>query len=177
MGYPGTSFLRNDPYGRRKQVFSTTVTKGPDKSFLAAENLKSEYQSALDAAKTANESRYQDILGGYETRYSEALAGLEGQGVQAGKDIGTTFDRVRAKNAQALVQSGLYSTTVAPAANIQAGVQETDARARLSERLSREKLGYQTGLSKEKLDFMERRTDTGPSESLYVNLLDRLSNE
>jgi len=119
---------RRSPWGPGGQTFTTT--RGPSKSFQAAEELKSEYQSALDAAKTANEQRYQDILSGYETRYSEALAGLEGLGEQARKDVGTTFDRARAKASQALVTSGLYSTTVAPAAMIQDAQKDTFVASR-----------------------------------------------
>ncbi|GAG58669.1 unnamed protein product [marine sediment metagenome] len=53
------------------------------------------------------------------------------------------------------------------------------------EGLRRERIGYlqqlsdrelkmQTGLTKEQLDFMERREDEYPSESLYVQLMQGL---
>lgn len=143
-------------------------------SRMQASKLQSSYQQAFESANVANEQRYQDILSGYQSRYGEALTGLEGLGDQARKDVSTAYGQQRASTNQQLISSGLYSTTVAPA--VQAGVtqRETDALGRVNEQLRREKLGYQTRLSEDTLRFQERRTDEGPSESLYVNLLDRI---
>lgn len=180
--------------------------------------LTSEYQTAYNEAKEANLKRYEEILGGYKTRYStameslgtsrtaitsklastrsEVLGGLEGLGEEELAGIGRQYTRERAKASQGLISSGLYSTTVAPA--VLGGVTRREGYAvgEAQERLQREKLGYisqlgtqelqalkelssqellaQTGLKKEELDFMERRTDEYPSESLYVQLMQGL---
>ena len=180
--------------------------------------LTEEYQTAYNAAKTANESRYQNILTGYQTRSDDAqttlgqtrtavtgqlasnraevLGGLKGLGEAELAGIGRQYTRERASTSQGLISSGLHSTTVAPA--VQGGVTRREGYAvgEANERLRREKLGYisqlgaqelqslkelssqelfiQTGLKKEELDFMERRTDEYPSESLYVQLMQGL---
>ena len=155
-----------------------------------------EYQTAYNEAKAANEARYQEILTGYKTRYStamqglassreEIMSGLEGMGEAELAGIGRQYTKERASVAQGLISSGLHSTTVAPA--VLGGVtrREGYATGEAQERLRREKLGYlkslsdrellmQTGLTKEELDFMERREDEYPSESLYVQLMQGL---
>lgn len=187
-------------------------------SNIARSRLTSEYQSAYNAAKAANEQRYQKILTGYKTRYStamtglktsraaitgklastrsEVLGGLEGLGDEELAGIGRQYTKERASAAQGLISSGLHSTTVAPA--VQAGVtrREGYATGEATERHRRERLGYvsqlgaqeleamkqlsdrellaQTGLTKDQLDFMERREDEYPSESLYVQLMQGL---
>ncbi len=180
--------------------------------------LTEEYQTAYNAAKTANESRYQNILTGYQTRSDDAqttlgqtrtavtgqlasnraevLGGLKGLGEAELAGIGRQYTRERASTSQGLISSGLHSTTVAPAVLGGVARREGYAVGEANERLRREKLGYisqlgaqelqslkelspqelfiQTGLKKEELDFMERRTDEYPSESLYVQLMQGL---
>jgi len=160
------------------------------------EKYMSEYQTAYNKAKAANEARYQEILAGYKTRYSTAMEGLassrkeimsgfEGLGEAQLAGIGRRYTKERASVSQGLISSGLYSTTVAPA--VLGGVtrREGYATAEAQEQLRRERLGYlrslsdrellmQTGLTKEELDFMERREDEYPSESLYVQLMQGL---
>jgi len=160
------------------------------------QKLLTEYQTAYNEAKAANEARYQEILTGYKTRYGtameglasskeEIMSGLEGMGEAELAGIGRQYTKERASVAQGLISSGLHSTTVAPA--VLGGVtrREGYATGEAQERLRREKLGYlkslsdrellmQTGLSREELDFMERREDEYPSESLYVQLMQGL---
>lgn len=155
--------------------------------------LMTEYQTAYSAAKDANLKRYEEILAGYKTRYgsatdklasnrAEIMSGLEGLGEKELAGIGRQYTKERASTTQGLISSGLYSTTVAPA--VLGGVTRREGYAvgEAQERLRRERLGYlsqlgdkelmiQTGLTKEELDFMERREDEYPSESLYVELM------
>lgn len=161
-----------------------------------ADVLKQEYQTAYGEAKEANIKRYEEILAGYKTRYGtametlasgrqEIMSGLQGLGEEELAGIGRRYTKERASTAQHLISSGLHSTTVAPA--VQAGVTRREGYAvgEARERLRRERLGYlkqlsaqelmmQTGLKKEELDFMERREDLYPSESLYVQLMSGL---
>jgi len=127
---------------------------------------------------------------------AEVLTGLEGLGEEQLAGIGRRYTRERASVAQGLISSGLHSTTVAP--SVQAGVTRREGYAvgEATERHRRERIGYisqlgaqelaalhrlsdaellmQTGLTKEELDFMERREDEYPSESLYVQLMQGL---
>jgi hypothetical protein len=165
-------------------------------SMAQAGSLKTEYQTAYNQAKAANEERYQEILTGYKTRYgtatdklasnrAEVMSSLEGLGEAELAGIGRRYNKEMASVSQGLISSGLHSTTVAPA--VKAGVTKREgyAVAEAQERLRREKLSYlsqlgdkelmmQTGLTKEQLDFMERREDEYPSESLYVQLMQGL---
>ena len=183
-----------------------------------ANKLASEYQTAYNEAKAANETRYQDILTGYGTRYNEAqatlgntrtavtgklasnrtevMSNLQGLGDAQLAGIGRQYTKERASASQGLINSGLHSTTVAPAVLGGVNRREGYATAEAQEQLRREKLGYisqlgaqelqalkelsatelmtQTGLKREELDFMERREDEYPSESLYVQLMQGL---
>jgi hypothetical protein len=115
------------------------------------------------------------------------MGGLEGLGESAKEDIRRSYAISGAAGAQALIDSGLHSTTISPSVSRQNQSAEARALASLDEQLRRERLGYlttlgsqrvgySTGMTKEMLDFMERRTDEYPSESLYVELLRMLGN-
>jgi len=143
-------------------------------TWMETKQLQDEQQTAQDEAKATNESRYTDILAKYGTRYNTAMSSLQGLGDQAKKDVGATYRRAGASANQSLINSGLHSTTIAPAVSNQIARQETDALGRVNESLRRERLGYQTGMSKEMLDFMERREDEYPNDNLYVQLMNQL---
>ena len=109
-------------------------------------------QEQQDAAKTANEGRYQDILKLYE-----------GQGTQAKADIAKAGGETKAGTTQSLISRGLGNTSVLDAMN-----QNTDAltsanQARVGESVAMNKAGV-----------MERRTDAYPDMGLYVGLLNSL---
>ena len=133
------------------------------------------------------------VTGKLASNRTEVMSNLQNLGDAELAGIGRRYTKERASVAQGLISSGLHSTTVAPA--VQGGVNRREgyAMAEAQERLRREKLGYisqlgsqelqslkelseqelmaQTGLKKEELDFMERREDEYPSESLYVQLM------
>jgi hypothetical protein len=123
----------------------------------------SDWQAKMDQANAANESRYREILGGYDQRNAE----MEGSGTQARADIlrrGTERDAaVRSQ----LTQRGLGNTTVVP--TMQMGAQrETEGDVgRLEESLRQQR----SGLRKDVLDFKERRTDEGPNYGQLLELM------
>lgn len=153
---------------------------------------KTRYGTAMESLGTSRTA----ITGKLASTRAEVLGGLQGLGEEELAGIGRRYTKERASVAQGLISSGLHSTTVAPA--VQAGVTRREGYAvgEAQERLRREKLGYisqlgaqelqslkelssqellmQTGLTKEELDFMERREDEYPSESLYVQLMQGL---
>jgi hypothetical protein len=189
------SYLEN-----KNQAISDWQTKVLQKYKIDEQKnqLKNEYQNAYNEAKAANEARYKQILTDYDTlisdtaakyksRYDDAMASLEGMGTAAKAEINTQYDKTAGKAAQSLINSGLHSTTVAPAVQGQVEKARQQAIALLNENLRREKLGYQTELSEQeiaaltalaegKLGVMERREDEYPSENMYLTLLQNLGN-
>lgn len=190
LGLPKSAYVKAKEARKRNEYYAA-LTK-----WESGRKMTGEYQTAYTEAKAANEARYQEILTGYKTRYGTAMTGLatsreeimsgfEDLGKEELAGIGRQYTKERASVSQGLISSGLYSTTVAPA--VLGGVTRREGYAvgETQERLRREKLGYlkelsdkelmtQTGLTKEQLDFMERREDTYPSESLYVQLMQGL---
>ena len=129
-----------------------------------------EYRKSFAEAKGANEGRYADILGQYNQRYDRLMGNFNMAGAQEGADINQTYDNQMAAMQQNLVNSGLSGTTVMPV--MRAGVDKgrSEEQGRLQERLRKERMGADSQFSKEKLDFMERRTDSYPDAGLYAQL-------
>ena len=153
---------------------------------------KTRYGTAMEGLATSRGA----VTGKLASNRAEVMSNLEGLGEAELAGIGRQYNKERSSVAQQLISSGLHSTTVAPA--VQSGVTRREGYAvgEAQERLRREKLGYisqlgaqelqalkelsaqelmmQTGMTKEELDFMERREDEYPSESLYVQLMQGL---
>ena len=136
-------------------------------SFLESQELIAEFKQQEEAAKAANLERFGQVVGGFEQLKADI-----GTGEQARADIGETFRRAEARGQSALVRSGLSSTTIAPTVSVRTGVEEASALGRLNETIRREKVGIET----QRLGGIERREDTGPSQSLFVQLQQQLGN-
>lgn len=160
------------------------------------EEILAGYKTRYSTAMTGLATSRAEITGKLASTRAEVLSGLEGLGEKELAGIGRRYTRERASAAQQLISSGLHSTTVAPA--VQGGVTRREGYAvgEARERHRRERLGYvsqlgaqelqtlkqlsdrelmaQTGLRREQLEFMERREDEYPSESLYVQLMQGL---
>jgi hypothetical protein len=124
----------------------------------------------MAAANQANESRYRDILDGYQQRYERGLANLIGAGQQESKDINQRYDEQEARINNDLISRGLGNSTVK--ANMATGNdrERTADIGRLNERLRQEQLAVDAGLTKDVLDVMERKTDQGPDLALLAQL-------
>jgi hypothetical protein len=138
--------------------------------------LKAEYDKAFNEAKQANEQRYNQILGGYDTLYNNTMTGLEGMGDAARKDVNTGYNRAFSQSMQGLVNSGMANSTILPSVSLNNAGQRTNALNSLNEMLRREKLGYMNNISNNKLNFMERREDTYPDMNLYTSLMNNYGN-
>ena len=132
--------------------------------------MNQEYQSTYDEAKSANLDRYNKILQGYETRYDDAMNMLDGMGDVALQDVERAYNLSGSKQAQGLVNSGLYSTTIAPAAQRQNTAAMMREKGRVQEALRAQKLGYMNQLSGDRLSFMERREDPYPDFNQMIQL-------
>jgi hypothetical protein len=124
----------------------------------------------MAAANQANESRYQDILNGYQQRYERGLANLVGAGQQENKDINQRYDEQLASMNNDLVSRGLRNSTLAGNAQTGNDRERTADIGRLNERLRQEQLAVDAGLTKDTLDVMERRSDVGPDLALLAQL-------
>lgn len=138
--------------------------------------LKAEYEKAFNEAKQANEQRYGQILGGYESLYNDTMTGLEGMGDAARNDVNTGYNKAFSQSMQGLVNAGMANSTILPSVSLNNSRQRTDALNSLNETLRREKLGYMNNITNNKLNFMERREDTYPDLSLFTNLMNNYGN-
>lgn len=131
------------------------------------------------------------ILADYGDRYQRNMGYLEGVGRSQYQDINDSYGMAANKAMRGTIAHGIGNSTVAQ--SMQQGVLNDKERAKmqLSDSLAREhvdwdsklsgdELGYkdsrlrgQMGLSKEKLDFMERRTDAYPDINLYAAMAAR----
>ncbi len=97
-----------------------------------------------------------DVGGGFGEFRERSFGLLEGGGEQARKDIRQRFKEREAEARAGLRRRGLGSTTVINSILGRIGEQEDAELARLDERLRREKLDVETGLSRSELASRER---------------------
>jgi hypothetical protein len=106
-------------------------------------------QAAQTAANKANEQRYQDILGQYDT------LGKAGE-----TRIQQNTEQAQAKSTQDLTARGLGNTTITSAASRGIASDAEASRQALTE-----------GITRDKTKVMEAKTEQGPDMSMYANLL------
>ncbi|MBN1457691.1 MAG: hypothetical protein JW912_07560 [Sedimentisphaerales bacterium] len=182
MGSYGTYWF-NGPNG----WYKSTTYKGNPSAYTWQEtpmgraeaniaSLKAEYEKAFNEAKQANEQRYAEILGGFDTLYDDTMSGLEGMGDQARKDIGISYDKAYSQSLQGLVNAGMANSTIVPSVALGNARRRSDAINSLNETLRREKLGYMNSITGDKLSFMERREDSYPDANMYASLINSYGN-
>lgn len=134
------------------------------------QQLAASYQQAQQSALDANQKRYDDILAGYGNTLDRTRARLEGLGDQQKQDLSAQYDRNSGRINSDLVARGMSNTTVKD--NLIQGNERERAAAnnRLQEALTREYVGYDTGLEKDRLQFMERRSDPYPDFDQMIRL-------
>lgn len=141
-------------------------------------SLPQSYLDAYNAAKAANEKRYQDILTGYQTRYNQfnqgaaglrddvlngyesryqrGMANLEGLGTQEKNDILRQYGELGAANQQDMTTRGLTGTTIMPTMRQGIMREQQAALSRVNERLQNQRLAVDSGLSGDALSAQER---------------------
>ena len=127
-------------------------------------------QTAQNSAKTANETRYSDILGGWQDLWKDTTADLNTLGNQQKDDINTTFRQSTSKGLGALISQGLYGSGQPQQYMNQAATQQSKAIQRANESTAHMKTGARQSLGSQKLAFMERRNDEYPDYSTLMNL-------
>ena len=128
------------------------------------------FQEALDRANANNEARYQDILGGYQSRYERNLEDLKGMGAQEERDINDRYRSEEARRRQQLIGRGLGNSSVVNTMQMGNERERANDQGRLNDRLRQQRLTLDAGLSGDTLQFMERRNDTGPDLRMLAQL-------
>jgi hypothetical protein len=160
---------------------------------LTPQGLLADWQKKYQDARTANETRYADILGGYQAqndqakqaygdmqklynqqyadsqagyadilkgyneRYSTAMGNLNNAGVQEAADINEASMKQGSGIQQNLVASGLAGTTIAPTMAMGVERERVNEQGRLNERIRKERLAVQSGLSGDTLNFRQQQ--------------------
>lgn len=101
----------------------------------------------------SSNASYQTTLAGYRKRYRQAVSQLDTLGTQQREDLASQYAAAQARGMQDLRNRGLGALS----SSIRYGYQRSyaDALAGLNDTLTRERLGYQTGLSKDLLDYQQ----------------------
>lgn len=139
-----------------------------------AKQLMDQLTASQAEAKAANEQRYSEILGLYDKRYGDVMSNISGMGTQARKDIGQRARERQANMSQQMLGRGLLGSTVAATTEAVTAREAENEYGRLEEAIRQQTTGLMERMQKEKMDFMERRTDTGPDMNAYANLLSSL---
>lgn len=148
---------------------SATPTYAAPGSF-DRQQLYNEFKSQMDNANQANLSRYNSIDAGYQSRHDRALAALQGQGDQERKDIAQGASDFASRMGQDAVSRGLGNTAIPYAGQLAAEKQRAGLTNALDERLAQQRIGLDTGLDQDRLQFEERRNDIGPSYEQLLSL-------
>lgn len=133
-----------------------------------------EMQGSYDQARAANESRYADIIGRYDSMRDQNLGYIDGIGEQRGRDIDEQFDRLGARQQQDLVSRGLNNTTIKQTTERGVADERSQAQNRLAVDLNRERMGVNTDATMGRLGVMERRDDNYPDPNQMIQLLTAL---
>lgn len=138
-------------------------------------NPVTQYQSDYAAARAANESRYQDILGQSEAAYTRNMGYLDKYGQQQSADINQRYSDLGASAVQDLTSRGLGNTTVTATTATGIANQASAEQRRLAEDLAQQRLAADTSLTQAKLGVMERKTDAYPDLNTYLQMAEYAS--
>jgi hypothetical protein len=130
------------------------------------------WMDAFNSANAANESRYQDILGQYTTRYNKAMDFLKGSGEATKNSASEHFKQTRAAADSDLISRGMRTST--QAAHPGQDRREALTLADIDEQVRRESLQTHLGASADGLGFMERREDVGPDLGMMAQLFQQM---
>jgi hypothetical protein len=179
---------------RRGDYVPTYVKQQLKKDFEIGKATQ-EYQKAYDEAKQANLQRYEDILSGRRDTEKEitgqrqdildnVLSQIGQYSQQERQDLDRRYDSLRAQSMRGLVDSGLVSSTIAPA--VRRGVAESKSADvnRLNDAMIDRRLRYEIPLRQDIANykersregtygFMERRKDSYPDANKFNMLMQK----
>jgi len=121
-------------------------------------------------AKYWNEYRYAQGLDFLNQRFENVMGQLAGYGDQESRDIRRQFTQARSKMEQSAIGTGLAGTTVRGAEFRGMQAEEATALGRAREQSIKTRLGYESLLTSDIVNFIKDRTDTYPDVSEMANL-------
>jgi hypothetical protein len=127
-------------WGRRQELLNPPAPELPAEAVSGLDRLVGSYNQSYEAAKAANEARYQQMLG--------ITAQTTGQ---RAADIRSSYAGQSADIMQQLARQGMAGTTVAPTMKFGVEREKQAALDRLADQMQQTKLG-----------IIERRTDAYP---------------
>lgn len=134
------------------------------------QGLAGQYQQAIDKANAANESRYQQILGGYDDLSKRVSGELANAGNMERKDINRQYNSMGSDVYQRLVNRGFGNSSLLATMRMGTERERSDALARSYERAAQLRANADIQLSQAKMGVMERRTDLGPDPQQLIAL-------
>ena len=131
-------------------------------------------QAAQDSVRQANESRYADILGQYQSRFDRNMGYVNSLGASETQAINSRAAQATAQADQGLIDRGLGNTTVRTAA--MQGIEGDRSRqlTTLQDLLTKQRIAVDAPMSMDKLNFMERRNDLPPDISQLAQYMQQM---
>jgi len=121
-------------------------------------------------AKYWNEYRYAQGLDFLEQRFGNVMGQLQGMGEEEKREIRDSFEALQGKLDQKSLGAGLTGTTVRGAQARGLNREQERALGEARETNLKQKLGYETILSSDIVNFIQQRSDAYPSVTDMANL-------
>jgi hypothetical protein len=128
------------------------------------------WQDAQDKNNADNNARYNDIIAGRQDMFNTAMGYLDKSGGSQRQDINDAFDKSASQVKLANVGRGMANSTVMDTMLQGNTIDRTKAMGRLEDQLNQQRLGYQTQLQSDLLQFMERKNEQGPDFNQLLQL-------
>ena len=132
--------------------------------------LAQQTQEQQEEAKYWNEYRYAQGLDFLEQRFGNVMGQLQGIGEQEKREIRDSFEALQGRLDQKSLGAGLTGTTVRGAQARGLNREQERALGEARETAMKQKLGYETILSSDIVNFIQQRSDAYPSVSDMANL-------
>lgn len=133
-------------------------------------SLANDYQKQLDAAKAANESRYNEGKGLLSDLLASGKSRLADRSNQAQLDIASSAEKAGAEGMADLVDRGFRASTIASNINRDVGRQTREGQLREKDLRIRSDLATEQSLTGNLTQFIENKTDAYPNEALFAQL-------
>lgn len=132
------------------------------------------WEQSTAEQRERNIARLEELRGGYGELTEETLGEIATVGTQERRDIARQGRELEAGGLQSLVSTGLYGTGVAQSVRRRAAEFESDAGARLAERLATLRSGVKERLGTGWLGALERVEEPYPDYGLFAQLIGQL---
>jgi hypothetical protein len=142
----------------------------PSRKKSKYQGLAGKYQKAIDEANAKNESRYNQILTGYDDLQKRVSGDLANVGQMERKDITRQYNSMGSDIYQRLVNRGFGNSSLHGTMRMGVERERTDAMSRSAERAAQMRVQADMNISQGKMGVMERRTDIGPDPQQLLAL-------